>query len=87
MISGILSKQEQDSKLQKLQDFKTILAVIYLLFKIIINLKNIRKYVYSVYRSTSIVKLLVYKTVKYEVINVEFHSRDLPLNNSVIMVK
>ena len=26
-------------------------------------------------------KLFVYKTVKYEVINVEFLSRDLPLNN------
>ena len=87
MIFGILLKQEQDSKLQKLQDFKTILAVIYSLFKIIINIKNIRKYVYIVYRSTSIVKLLVYKTVKYEVIYVEFPSRDFPLNNSVIMVK
>ena len=87
MIFGILLKQEQDSKLQKLQDFKTILAVIYLLFKIIINIKNIRKYVYIVYRSTSIVKLIVYKTVKYEVIYVEFPSRDFPLNNSVVMVK
>ena len=35
----------------------------------------------------SIVKLFVYKTVKCEVINVEFLSRDLPLNNSAIMVK
>ena len=32
-------------------------------------------------------KLFVYKTVKCEVINVEFLSRDLPLNNSAIMVK
>ena len=32
-------------------------------------------------------KLFVYKTVKCEVINVEFLSRDLPLNNSVIMVR
>ena len=32
-------------------------------------------------------KLLVYKTVKCEVINVEFLSRDLPLNNSAIMIK
>ena len=32
-------------------------------------------------------KLFVYKTVKYEVINVKFRSRDLPLNNSVFMVK
>ena len=32
-------------------------------------------------------KLCVYKTVKCEVINVEFLSRDLPLNNSAIMVK
>ena len=32
-------------------------------------------------------KLFVYETVKCEVINVEFLSRDLPLNNSVIMVK
>ena len=37
--------------------------------------------------SQSIVKLLVYKAVKCEVINVEFLSRDLPLNNSAIMVK
>ena len=29
----------------------------------------------------------VYKTVKCEVINVEFLSKDLPLNNSAIMVK
>ena len=32
-------------------------------------------------------KLFNYKTVKYEVINVKFLSRDLPLNNSGIMVK
>ena len=32
-------------------------------------------------------KLFVYKTVKCEVINVEFLSRDLPLNSSAIMVK
>ena len=32
-------------------------------------------------------KLFVYKTVKCEVINVEFLSRDLSLNNSVITVK
>ena len=32
-------------------------------------------------------KLFVYETVKCEVINVEFLSRDLPLNNSAIMVK
>ena len=32
-------------------------------------------------------KLFVYKTVKSEVIIVEFLSRDLPLNNSAIMVK
>ena len=32
-------------------------------------------------------KLFVYKTVKYEVINVEFLSRELPLNNSAIMVE
>ena len=32
------------------------------------------------------VKLFVYKTVKCEVINVEFFSRDLTLNNSVIIV-
>ena len=37
--------------------------------------------------STSIGKLFVYKTVKRNVINVEFLSRDLPLNNSAIMVK
>ena len=32
-------------------------------------------------------KLFVYKTVKCEVINVKFLSRDLTLNNSAIMVK
>ena len=32
-------------------------------------------------------KLFVYKTVKYEVINVKFRSRDLPLKNFAIMVK
>ena len=32
-------------------------------------------------------KLFVYKTVKCEVVNVEFLSRDLPLNNFVIMVR
>ena len=32
-------------------------------------------------------KLIVYKTVKCEVINSEFLSRDLPLNNSATMVK
>ena len=37
--------------------------------------------------SQSIVKLLVYKTVKCEVINVEFLSRDHSLNNFAIMVK
>ena len=31
-------------------------------------------------------KLFVNKTVKFEVINIEFLSRDLPLNNSSIMV-
>ena len=43
-------KQEQDLKLQKLQDFKTILAAIHLLFKIVINLKILEKsqeYIYS----------------------------------------
>ena len=35
----------------------------------------------------STVKLFVYKTVKSEVINVEFLSRDLPLNISAMMVK
>ena len=32
-------------------------------------------------------KLFVYKTVKCEVINVKFLSRDVPLNNSGIMFK
>ena len=35
----------------------------------------------------SVDKLFVYKTVKYEVLNVKFIRRDLPLNNSAIMVK
>ena len=41
----------------------------------------------KILRSTSIVKLFVYKSDKHEVINVEFLSRDLPLSNSAIMVK
>ena len=32
-------------------------------------------------------KIFVYKTVKHEVINVEFLSRDLLLDNSAIMIK
>ena len=32
-------------------------------------------------------KLFVYKTVKWEVTNVAFLSRDLPLNNSAVLVK
>ena len=32
-------------------------------------------------------KLFVYKTVEYQVINVKFLSRDLPLNNFAFMVK
>ena len=35
----------------------------------------------------SLVKLFVYKTVKWKVINVEFLRRDPPLNKSAIMVK
>ena len=35
----------------------------------------------------SIVKLVVYKTVKWKVINFEFLGRDLPLNKSAIMVQ
>ena len=35
----------------------------------------------------SIEKSLVYKTLTWEVVNVEFLSRDLPLNNSAIMIK
>ena len=53
-----------------------------MLFNIVINLK-----ILQILRSTSIVKLFVYKTVKCEVTNVEFFTRDLPLNNSAIMVK
>ena len=41
----------------------------------------------KILRSTSIVKLFVYKSDKHEVINVESLSRDLPLSNSAIMVK
>ena len=37
----MLLKREQDLKLQKLRDFKTILAAIHLFFKIVINLKLI----------------------------------------------
>ena len=32
-------------------------------------------------------RLFVYKTVECEVINVEFLRRDIPLNNSAVMVK
>ena len=41
----------------------------------------------KILRSTSIVKLFVYKSDKHEVINVESLTRDLPLSNSAIMVK
>ena len=46
----MLLKQESDSKLQKLQDIKTILGAIDLLFKLVINLKvlqNSQEYGYS----------------------------------------
>ena len=46
----MLLNEEQNSKLQKLQDLKTTLAGIHLLFKIVINLKilkNSQEYVYS----------------------------------------
>ena len=46
----MLLKQDQDSKLQKLQESKTILAAIHLLFKIAINLnilENSQDYDYS----------------------------------------
>ena len=37
--------------------------------------------------STSIVKLFVYEAVKCEGINVDYLRKDLPVNNSAIMVK
>ena len=46
----MLLNEKQNSKLQKLQDLKTTLAGIHLLFKIVINLKilkNSQEYVYS----------------------------------------
>ena len=46
----MLLKQTWDSKMQKLQDFKTIFAAPHLLFKIVINLrilKNSQEYVYN----------------------------------------
>ena len=46
----MLLKQEQDSKLQKWQDFSTISAAIHLFFKIVIDLEtleNSTEYVYS----------------------------------------
>ena len=55
----MLLKQYLDSKLQKLQDFKIILAAIHLLFKIVINLKtleNYQEYIFS--------EVIFYKTVK-----------------------
>ena len=68
--------------MQKLQDIQTVLAAIHLLFKIVINLKilkNSQEYVHG--------DVFVYKTAKLEVINFAFLNRDLPLNNSAIMVK
>ena len=56
------------------------------LFVLVINLKileNSQEYVYSEYNSEDI----FYKTVTREVINVEFLSSDLPVNNSAIIVK
>ena len=60
-------------KLQKLQDFKTILAAIYLLLKIDINLKILEKcqelfeVIYEVF-----MKSYLFIKLKSEVINVEF---------------
>ena len=67
----LLKKQDLDLKLQKLQDFKTIFEAIHLPFKIVVNLtilENSQEYVYS--------EVYIYKTVKCEVINVEFLSED-----------
>ena len=50
LIFDMLLKQTWDSKMQKLQDFKTIFAATHLLFKIVINLrilKNSQEYVYN----------------------------------------
>ena len=50
LILFMFLNQEMDSKLQKSQDFWTILAAIHLLFKIAINLKileNSQECVYS----------------------------------------
>ena len=41
----------------------------------------------KIFKSTYIMKLFVYETVKCEVTNIGFLSRDLPLNNSAITVK
>ena len=56
------------------------------LFVLVINLKileNSQEYIYSEDNSEDI----FYKTVTWEVINVEFLSSDLPVNNSAIVVK
>ena len=56
------------------------------LFVLVINLKileNSQEYIYSEDNSEDI----FYKTVSWEVINVEFLSNDLPVNNSAIVVK
>ena len=62
--------------------FLVILAATHILFKIVINLKILENSQHYI-----IAKLTINKTVKCEVISVEFLSRDLPLNNSAIMVK
>ena len=48
-ICYVILKQDLNSKLQKLQDFKTILGAIHLLFKVVIDLtvlENSQEYLY-----------------------------------------
>ena len=48
-ICYVILKQDLNSKLQKLQDFKTILGAIHLLFKVVIDLtvlENSQGYLY-----------------------------------------
>ena len=75
-------KVRVDLKLQKIQDFKLSQQLFICSLKQLLMWKCLK-----VLRSTSIVKLFVYKTVKCEFINIEFLSRGLPLNNAAIMAK
>ena len=79
----MLLKPEQDSKLQKLQDCKTILAGIHVLFKIVINPKILENSQEYVYREV----ILFIKLLNVKLLMSNFSAEILTLSNSEIMIK